>query len=193
MATGSTTLSSTEQLLAISHPLRLRVLDQLRAPDSAAGVARRLDASRQLVNHHVRALADAGLVVPAGERRTGNFVEQLYESVAGTFVLSPRVAWGDGERLRALTDQLSLRHLVDFGERLQRRAASLLDQAAFDGAEIPSVAVEATVRFADAHARAEFLDEYVRATAALIERHASAEGEEFTVGLVSHPTVREDP
>lgn len=193
MASGSALLESVEQVVAVSHPLRLRILDRLRTADSAANVARHVGESRQLVNHHVRALADAGLVVRAGERRKGNFVEQLYEAVAGTFVLSPRVTWGDGSRLRALADQISLRHLVEFGERLQRRAAALLDRAAFDGDEIPSAAVEATVRFADERARAAFLDEYLQATAALIERHASDGGEAYTVGLIAHPTVEEEP
>ena len=86
----------------------------------------------------MRELAKAGLLVEAGERRKGNFVEQLYESAAGTFVVSPRLTWGDGARLRAIADQVSLQHLVDVGERLQRDAAALLDRAAFDGEEIPA-------------------------------------------------------
>jgi DNA-binding transcriptional ArsR family regulator len=184
-------LDSTEQLLAITHPTRLRVLDALRTPDSAAGVARTLGETRQRINHHVKELEKAGLIVSAGERRNGNFVEQLFESVAGTFVLSPRLTWGDGERVRALTDQLSLQHLIEFGERLQRDAAALLDRAAFDAEEIPSAAVEATVHFADAAARAAFLDEYLELTAELIERHASAAGPGFAVGLVVHPTTEE--
>jgi DNA-binding transcriptional ArsR family regulator len=182
-------LETAEALSAITHPTRLRVLDALRAPDSAAGVARRLDEPRQRVNHHVRALSDAGLVRPAGERRKGNFVEQLYESIAGTFVLSPRVTWGDGERLRALADQVALCDLVDFGERVQRRAVALLDRAAFDGDEIASATVEATVRFADPASRQAFLDEYLATMADLIERHAGAAGDEYTVGLVVHPSI----
>ena len=136
MATGLAVLESSEQLAAITHPTRLRILDALRSADSAAGVARKLGQSRQRINHHVRELAKAGLLVDAGERRKGNFVEQLYESAAGTFVLSPRLTWGDGARLRAIGDQVSLQHLVEVGERLQRNAAALLNRAAFDGEQI---------------------------------------------------------
>src|ERR671916_152010 len=120
MAAGTAVLDTSEQLAAVSHPTRLRVLDALRIPDSAAGVARRRGEPRQRINHHVRELAKAGLLVDAGERRKGNFVEQLYESAAGTFVVSPRLTWGDGARLQAIADQVSLRHLVEVGERLQR-------------------------------------------------------------------------
>jgi hypothetical protein len=94
--------------------------------------------------------------------------------------------------VRALADQLSLEHLVEFGERLQRAAAALLDRAAFDAEEIPSAAVEATVHFADAAARSAFLDEYLELTAQLIDKHATASGPAFSVGLVVHPTT-EDP
>jgi hypothetical protein len=155
-------------------------------------VARRLGEPRQRVNHHVRELAKAGLVAPAGERRKGNFVEQLYQAEAGTFVLSPRLTWGDRERLRAATDQASLDELVRFGETLARDAAALLDRAAFDGDDIPSAAVRATVRLPDANARAAFLDDYLAAVRELVERHAHTEGPAYTVGLVVHPTVEED-
>ncbi len=36
--------------------------------------------SRQLVNYHLKELERAGLIVPAGERRKGNFVEQLFRA-----------------------------------------------------------------------------------------------------------------
>jgi len=192
VATGTAILETSEQLAAVTHPTRLRILDALRIPDSAAGVARRLGEPRQRINHHVRELAKVGLLTGAGERRKGNFVEQLYESTAGTLVVSPRVTWGDGARLRAIADQVSLQHLVEIGERLQRDAAALLDRAAFDGEQIPSATVEATLRFADAEARAAFLDEYLALTARLIEQHAASEGEAFTVALVAHPRTEEE-
>ena len=191
MAAGPAILDSNEQLSAIAHPTRLRVLDALRVPDSAAGVARRLGEPRQRINHHVRELATAGLLVEAGERRKGNFVEQLYESCAGTFVVSPRLAWGEGARLQAIAAQVSLERLVEVGERIWRDAADLLDRAAFEGAEIPSATVEATIRFADAGARAAFLDEYLAVTGRLVERWAAPAGEAFTVALVVHPTTSE--
>jgi DNA-binding transcriptional ArsR family regulator len=193
VAAGPAVLDTSEQLAAIAHPTRLRILDALRVADSAAGAARRLGEPRQRINHHVRELAKAGLLVQAGERRKGNFVEQLFESAGGTFVVSPRLTWGEGARLRAMAEQVSLQHLVEVGERLQRDAAALLDRAAFDGVEVPSAAVEATVHFADPEARAAFLDDYLALVARLIERHASPSGEAFTVALVAHPSTEEVP
>lgn len=184
-------LDTGDQLAAIAHPTRLRVLDALRDADSAAGVARRLGEPRQRINHHVKELAKAGLLEPAGERRRGNFVEQLYVAAAGTFVVSSRVAWGDRGRAQALRDQVSLEHLVELGERIQRDAAALLDRAAFDGERIASAAVDAEICFADAAARAAFLDEYLELVRSLIDRHASPTGDVHRVRLAVHPDTRE--
>ena len=140
-------------MAALTHPVRIAALGALRTPDSAAGVARAIGQSRQLVNYHLKELERAGLIVPAGERRKGNFVEQLFRAVASTFVVSPRLVWGGADRERALRDQASLEHLVVLGERLQRDTTVLLDRAAFDGEEIASATVEGEIRFADEAAR----------------------------------------
>ena len=95
--------------------------------------------------------------------------------------------------LSRLADQVSLQHLIEFGERLQRTAAALLDRAAFDGETVPSATVEATVHFPDAKARAAFLDQYLKLTARLVERYATTSGPAYTVGLVVHPTNEETP
>ena len=63
--------------------------------------------------------------------------------MAGTFVVSPRVAWVDARRTGALAEQAALDDLVAVGERLQRSAALLLDRAAFDGEQIAGAVVEA--------------------------------------------------
>ncbi len=176
-----------DQVTALAHPMRVAVLDALREPGSAAGVARTLGETRQKVNYHVRALVDAGLIRLVGERRTGNFVEQLYQSVAGTFVVSPRLAWSDDRRAGALAAQLPLEHLVALGERLQRDAVGLLDRAAFEGDEVPAAAVEAEVAFPDAAARAAFLDDYLAAVTPLLTRHGARRGERFRVALAVYP------
>ena len=147
-------LDDPEQVAALAHPLRVAILDALREPDSAAGAARRIGEPRQKVNHHVKALVDAGLLRSVGERRNGNFVEQLYESTARSFMVSSRVANRGDRRVEALRSQLPLEHLVELGEHVQRDAVELLDRAAFEGEDIPSLCVEAEVRFADDASRA---------------------------------------
>lgn len=184
-------MRGTGGLQAIGHPLRVQVLDALREPASAAGVARRIGHPRQKVNYHLKELEHTGLVRRVGERRVGNFVEALYQSVARAIVVFPEVAWSDPRRLEALRSQHALESLVLLGERLQRDAAALLDRAAFDGEHIPSAAVSADVGFADERARAAFMKAYLRATKRLVDRYATRGGERFRVSLAIYPDTEE--
>ena len=175
------------QVAALAHPLRVAILDALRTPGSAAGAARALGETRQKVNHHVKALLDAGLLRPEGERRNGNFVEQLYQSVASSFMVSPRLACGGDRRVEALRSQVPLEHLTELGERIQRDAIELLDRAAFDGEEIPSLSVEASVRFPDEASRAAFMAEYLDLLEPLLRKHGAREGGAFRVVTAVYP------
>ena len=174
-------------LQALAHPVRLRVLEALREPASAATAARAVGQPRQNVNYHLKELERAGLVEKVGERRKGNFIEALYRAVAPTIVISPRAAWAHPRRLDALREQLSLENLVVFGERIGRDAAVLLDRAAFDGEEIASVAVEAEVHFDSEDTRAQFMEEYLRAVGPLLRTYGSRRGRTYCVALAAYP------
>ncbi|HEV8207299.1 MAG TPA: helix-turn-helix domain-containing protein [Acidimicrobiia bacterium] len=176
-----------EALQVLGHPLRVRILEALRQPGSAATVAREVGETRQKVNYHLKELERVGLVTPVGERRSGNFMETLYQAVARSFLVSPQVAWSDRRRVDALRAQHSLERLVMVGGQLQRDAISLLDRAAFDGEQIASTAVEVDVHFADEKDRAAFLDEYLNTVQALCDRYGSRDGMPYRVVLAAHP------
>ena len=148
---------------------------------------------RQKVNYHLKQLERSGLVELAGERRVGNMVERLYRASAGTFVVSPRLGFTGERRAAALRDQVSLRNLVDLGERLQRDAMGLLDRAAFDGDQIPTAAVEAEVRFADAAARSAFMEKYLAALGPLLREYGASEGQPFRVAMAVYPDPEPNP
>lgn len=176
-----------EMLQVLGHPLRVQILGALREPASAATVARHVGQSRQKVNYHLKELERAGLVVPVEERRIGNFIETLFQSVARSFVVSPQVAWSDPRRVEALRQQHSLERLVMVGEQVQRDAAALLDRAAFDGEQIASAAVEADVRFADERDRAAFLEDYLEAIQKLCDRYGARDGIAYKVVVAAYP------
>jgi DNA-binding transcriptional ArsR family regulator len=181
-----------DSLVALSHPTRVALLDLLREPASAAGAARALGQPRQRVNHHLRALEEAGLVVPVDTRQQRGFVETLYRSVAGTVLVSPRVAWGDPRRMNVLRSQHSLETLIQTGERLQRDATALLDRAAFDGEDIASATVASDIRFANDDDRAAFMREHLEHLKSLVDRYASRRGARYRVVLAVHPDPEED-
>jgi len=188
MAEGRVALVvETDALQALAHPIRVRVLDALHEPASAAAVARVVGQPRQNVNYHLKELERVGLIRRVGERRNGNFIETLFESVAGTFLISPRATWSDPRRMRAMADQLSLENLVLLGERLQHDAVALLDRAAFDGDEIPSAAVTTDIRFAAEGDRAAFLKEYLRKLGPLLRKYGAKKGAAFKVALAVYP------
>jgi DNA-binding transcriptional ArsR family regulator len=176
-----------EALQVLGHPLRVRILELLREPGSAATVAREMGETRQKVNYHLKELERVGLVEPVGERRSGNFMETLYEAAGRSFLVSPRVGWSDPRRVEALRQQHSLERLVMVGGRLERDAVSLLDRAAFDGEQIASAAVEVDVHFADERVRAAFLDEYLETVQELCDRFGTREGLRYRVVLAAHP------
>jgi len=177
-----------EALQVLGHPLRVRILELLREPGSAATVAREVGETRQKVNYHLKELERVGLVAPIGERRAGNFIETLYEAAGRSFLVAPSVAWSDRRRVDALRQQHSLENLVMVGAQLQRDAISLLDRAAFDGEAIASAAVEADVHFADERDRGEFLEEYLATVQKLCDRYGARDGLPYRIVLAAHPS-----
>jgi DNA-binding transcriptional ArsR family regulator len=176
-----------EALQVLGHPLRVRILEILREPGSAATVAREVGETRQKVNYHLKELERVGLVQPVAERRAGNFIETLYEASGRSFLVAPSVVWSDRRRVDALRQQHSLENLVLVGAQLQRDAVALLDRAAFDGEEIASAAVEADVHFADERDRAAFLEEYLMAVQKLCDRYGARDGLSYRIVLAAHP------
>jgi DNA-binding transcriptional ArsR family regulator len=185
-------LHDSDQVGALAHPVRARILEALRTPDTAASVARAFGRSRQYVSYHLKELERVGLVQLAGERRKGNFLEQLYQATAKRFVVSSRFATSPQRLASVFRDQVSLAQLSDLGERLQRDAAELIDLAAFEGEKIPSASVEAEVRFPDEAARAEFMRELVDSLTSLLAKHGKAKGPRFRVALATYPRVKEE-
>ena len=192
MQTPIELLDDPEQVAAVAHPVRARILEALRTPDTAASVARSFGRSRQYVSYPLKELERLGLVRRAGERRKGNFLEQLYESVARRFVVSSRFA-ADPQRLASVfRDQLSLAQLSDLGERLQRDSAGLVELAAFEGRSIPSASVEAELRLPDEAARAAFMTEFVDTLKSLLAKHGQKQGPRFRVALAAYPELEEE-
>lgn len=184
-------LDDPRQVQALAQPVRVQVLEALREPDSAAGVARAIGGTRQNVNYHLKELERAGLVRHAGERRKGNFVEQLYESAAKRFVVSPRFACDPDRLAETLRDQVSLSHLANLGERVQRHAMALIDRAAFEGEEIPSVSLEAEISFQDEASRSAFMTEYAAALKPLLKKYGVRKGERYRVATAVYPEPEE--
>lgn len=192
MQTSIALVSDSKQVGALAHPMRSKILESLRSPDTAAGLARSFGRSRQAISYHLKALERVGLVRHAGERRKGNFLEQLYQATATRFIVSSEFASNPEQLASVFRDQASLSQLVALGERLQRDAAGLIELAASDGREIPSASVESEVHFKDEAARAAFMSEFIPMLKTLLAKYGGPDGPAYRVALATYPELEEE-
>lgn len=100
--------STTNALRATAHPVRIRMLSLLTNTEmSASELARELGTSTANASYHLRYLADAGLVVEAGETTIRGGVAKLYTHPWQASVPSTGASPDDREAyVRSLADEL---------------------------------------------------------------------------------------
>jgi len=124
-------LTSLDQVAALVHPIRRRILAELAEPASPAEVGRRLGLASQLANYHVRALEQAGLAERVETRQRRNLLEHRFRSVARSFALSAALPLSDEQR-RSLQQDVVLQQLVKTSDSLRADALALLEGAHAD-------------------------------------------------------------
>ncbi|MFW6202097.1 MAG: winged helix-turn-helix domain-containing protein [Gemmatimonadota bacterium] len=175
------------------HPLRLRILEQARDEAlSAAEVARRIGETPQKVNYHVGALADAGFLRLAEERRRGNLVERRYRATARRYAFSPAVLGPLGLESGPVSagEALSAARLLGLTALVQEELGATLREAAeADIAEVPTLSIDAEVRFSSATERAAFADELREAVLEVVGRYTGGgdRGWPFRLALGCYP------
>src|SRR5580698_1503547 len=157
---------------ALLHPLRLRILDALREPDSAAGLARRFRMPRQKMNYHVRELARAHFLERAGRRRR-NMIERRYRTTAQGYVLSPELLGRMGLPREHAEDVLSAAYLLGRMAVAQAELVCSSREAATQRKRLTTLSVSAELRFESAEQRAKFAAELQRSMIDVIGRFAS--------------------
>ncbi len=171
---------------------RIKLLEELQRPDSAAGLSRRMGIPRQKLNYHLRELEDAGLVELVEERKRGNCVERLLRASARRYVISPEVLGELGGRSEEVRDHFSSSYLVAVASKVIGEVAHLREQADEAGKKLPTMALESEVRFADASQRNAFAKELSDAVAHLIVKYHDAEapeGRAFRLVLAAYPSI----
>jgi DNA-binding transcriptional ArsR family regulator len=185
-------LKSTEQTATLLDGVRLQILAELRTPDSAAAVARRLGAPRQRIGYHIRALEAAGLIEPAGERRHGNYVERLLRASATHYVVAPQALGALGANEDVVRDRFSAAYLLAAASRTIGDVADLQQRAHAAGKRLPTLTIETEIRFASAATQHAFASELADTLAALVARYHDPDtpyGRTFRVTVTGHPTT----
>lgn len=183
---------------ALLHPLRRRLLEQLRQPASASGLARRLRLPRQQINYHLRELERERLVELVEERRKGNCTERVLRATAVSYVIDPATLGRLGLDPRQVQDRFSSTYLVALAAWALRDLALLRSRAEKAGKRLATFSLQTEVRFASAAARNAFAEELTAAVGRLAARYHDEKtegGRRFQLFLGSYPAVtkKEEP
>src|SRR5262249_35109373 len=128
--------------------MRRQLLDELRQPDSAAGLARRLGMPRQAVTYHVRQLEAEGLVSFVAELRKRTSADPLAQAPARPAVFPPAALGPLGAAPARIEDQFSSPYLLAVASKLTRDVAPLRRRADASGKRLATLTAQADVRFA---------------------------------------------
>jgi DNA-binding transcriptional ArsR family regulator len=177
---------------ALLHPLRLEILEQLREPDSASGLARRLHLPRQKVNYHLRELEKEELVELVEERRKGNCVERVVRASARYYLINPATLGHLAADPDKIQDRFSSAYLVAVAARAIGDLAVLRERAEKAGRRLATFSLQTQVRFASAAARNAFTEELANALARLVAQYHDEKapgGRRFQLFLGSYPSI----
>jgi DNA-binding transcriptional ArsR family regulator len=190
MQSALAVIDATAPAASLLEPTRLRLLERLREPASAAEVARSLGVPRQRIGYHVRELQKQGLLREVGTRRKGTATERLLQTTARHYLISPEVLGGLGADPADVRDRLSSSYLVAVAADTIRAVAHLRAGAEREGKKLPTLSMQVDVRFSSAERQHAFARELADAVAHLVQRYHDAEagnGRTFTFAVLGHP------
>jgi hypothetical protein len=155
------------------HPIKRRILAALVRRDSAAGLARRLRISRQLVWYHMQEMARERMVIPAGRRKRRQFVDQCYVARARTYLLSPELLGRLAADPKTAGDRFSASYLLGLASQAQREVTQGLELAGAAGKRLATLSLNAELRFTSKEQRAKFTEELEHAVVELAAKHSA--------------------
>lgn len=176
-------------------PIRRRLLERLCEPASATEIAAELGMRRQRVNHHLRALEAAGLVLPVEERRRRGCVERILAARAGAFVVDPAALGPPASHARdrwAAQDGFAAERLVGAAAAVVRDVTRMQAAAGREGTRLLTSTVETEVRLAAPGDFERFAAALAERVAGLVEAFpAPSGGRRFRVVPGGHPVPAE--
>jgi DNA-binding transcriptional ArsR family regulator len=186
------TLTSVTTAAAVLDDTRLAILAALREPGSAASVAAKLSAPRQRIGYHVRALEQAGLVLPVMEKAHGGLVERLVQASASGYVVAPQVLGPLAPDATTIADRFSTGYQLAVASRIIYDLTELRARAERARKTVPTLTLDARVRVASAEAQQAFATDLANAVARVIEKHhddRTPGGRTFACAVAVHPNV----
>jgi predicted ArsR family transcriptional regulator len=185
-----TILDESAKLRPLISPLRRRLLEHLRDPDSAVGLSRRLGLPRQKINYHLRELEREGFLELVEERPRRGRVERVLRATSTAYLVSSEFLGDLAADPDAFQDRFSSAYLIALASRLVRDVAELQRGAAQANKRLATMALQVDVRFASAADRAAFAHELTGAVARLAAKYhqEGPKGRTHRFVIGGHPT-----
>ena len=160
-----------KQAAALMDPIRIRILELLKEPGTAAGVSRSLGMGRQRAAYHVKTLEKVGLLSHVGDRKRGNCLERVVRTSAGHFLIDPDILGELGVTPTAVMDRFSSTYLVAVASHAAREVIEAQQIAAAEGKTLGSLTLQSEIRFRSGEERAAFTNELTHGITELVRKY----------------------
>jgi predicted enzyme related to lactoylglutathione lyase/DNA-binding transcriptional ArsR family regulator len=180
---------------SILKPIRRRILEHLRDPDSASGAAAAMGLPRQRVGYHVRQLEKQGLIRQVGERRKGGCVERLMQATARHYAIGPAALGALGPTPGQIADRFSGDYLVAVAAQTMRDVGMMQEKGRRADQRLATLTLEAQVRFASPSDQTAFARELASTLKRLVDkydRRGAPRGERFRVVIGGYPSPHDE-
>lgn len=187
---SSNLIRDTHIAAAMMNPLRMQILEHLREPNSAAGLARILDMPRQQLNYHLRELEKNELIELVEERRKGNMTERIVRATSKSYMVVLNTAKVNPEEVQ---DKFSAAYLLSAATQLIQDVAVLQSGAQKAKKKLPTFTLQTAVKFASPEQLHAFTEELAKAVAKLAVKYQNEEdpnGRSYQFHVFSHPTLK---
>ena len=195
MQQGIDVLSASDRAATVLHPVRMQLLQRFREPSTAAEVARALELPRQRVGHHVRRLQEEELLLRVGERRKGNFVEQVLQTSARAYVIAPEALGPLSADPATIRDRFSTAYLLATAGRTIHDLGELQRLAREQDKRVATLTLEGEVRFSSPEQQQAFAAELTELFRDLLARYhddAASDGRSFRFTVGGYPALPEE-
>lgn len=185
-------VTDSAQLATLLSPLRMRVLEEMKEPESATTLAPRLGVSRQKLNYHLRELEREGFLELAERRQRRGCVERVLKVTSRAFVVNPAMLGALADDPAQARDRFSSGYLLAAATHLMRDVAVLRHRAGAVGQKLATFTMETDIRFVSPAAFRSFTEDLASAVATLAvkyDRPASEGSRKFRVAIGSYPAV----
>jgi DNA-binding transcriptional ArsR family regulator len=184
-------LTDASQLAAALSPLRMRVLREMQAPESATTLSPRLGLSRQTLNYHLRELEREGFLELVEERPRRGCTERMLKVTSRAFVVNPALLGALSDNPDQVRDQFSSAFLLATATKLIRDVVVLGQRAKAVEQRLATFTMDSEVGFESPAAYRAFTEELAAAFTTLAAKYDSstAKSRRFRIVVGSHPAV----